>query len=96
MENKYLEKEDRKIIERLMPKSVRKNYKNGSKIKFTFDRVGLHDWLYKWGTHLELIITKNGKILFNNLDEIDNDRGTIAIPYLLYEPEEWRYSFEVL
>ena len=62
----FLNKETRKIIEKAMSKKVRRDYKNGKEVKVNIKRW---DCLKRWGDEMEMVITKNGKIIFNDLEE---------------------------
>ncbi|MDT3388634.1 MAG: hypothetical protein LIR46_12880 [Bacteroidota bacterium] len=60
-----MNKETRKIIEKSMSKTVRRDYKNGKEIKLNIKRW---DCLKRWGDEMQLVITKNGKIIENDLE----------------------------
>ena len=62
----FLNKETRKIIERSLPKKARRAYKNGEEITITIFRL---ENLKRWGDEAQLTITKNGKIIENDLIE---------------------------
>ena len=66
MEKFYLRKNDRKTVERAMPASVRKLYKSGNYAVYA--EIYRRKPLKKYGDHMDIMIEKNGKIVFCSLE----------------------------
>ncbi len=90
MEKFYLRKNDRKTVERAMPASERKLYKSGNYAVYA--EIYRRKPLKKYGDHVNIMVEKNGKVVFCSLDPEYSNAEILS--YFLYgDSGDFRIAF---